>query len=53
MKGRIARRFDDRENEYYGVAFLLTEQDALVSLRQSLYADDSARFACDEATLEL
>ena len=53
MKGRIARRFDDRENEYYGEAFLLAEQDALVSLRQSLYADDSARFACDEASLEL
>lgn len=53
MKGRIARRFDDRDNEYYGVAFLLAEQDALVSLRQSLYADDSDRFACEEASLEL
>jgi hypothetical protein len=53
MKGRVARKFDDRDNEYYGVAFLNAEQDALVELRKSLYADDSSRFACDEATLEL
>ncbi|MBU0928927.1 MAG: PilZ domain-containing protein [Spirochaetes bacterium] len=53
MKGRVARRFDDKENDYYGVAFMNADQDALVELRKSLYADDSSRFACDEATLEL
>jgi len=53
MKGRVARKFDDRDNEYYGVAFLNAEQDAFVELRKSLYADDSSRFACDESTLEL
>lgn len=53
MKGRVARRFDDRENEYYGVAFINAEQDACCELRRSLYADDSSRFACDEASLEL
>jgi len=53
VKGRVARRFDDRENEYYGVAFLNAEEDALAALRKSLYADDSGRFACDEASLEL
>jgi hypothetical protein len=53
VKGRVARRFDDRENEYYGVAFLNAEEDALAALRKSLYADDSERFACDETSLEL
>jgi hypothetical protein len=47
------RRYDDKENEYYGVAFLNTEQDAFVSLRRSLYADESDRYACDEASLEI
>jgi len=53
LKGRVARRFDDKENEYYGVAFVNAEQDVLSALRRSLYADDSERFACDEAALEL
>lgn len=53
FKGRVARRFDDKENEYYGVSFLNAEQDAFVELSKTLYADDSSRFSCDEATLEL
>lgn len=53
MKGRVARHFDDKENEYYGVAFVNAEQDALSTLRRSLYADGTERFACDEASLEL
>jgi len=53
IKGRVARRFDDRDNEYYGVAFLNADQEAFTQLRKSLYADDSSRFACDEASLEL
>jgi len=53
FKGRVARRFDDRENEYYGVSFLNAEQDVFVELSKTLYADDSSRFSCDEATLEL
>ncbi|MBN2874874.1 MAG: PilZ domain-containing protein, partial [Spirochaetales bacterium] len=53
IKGRVARRFDDKDNEYYGVAFINPEQDMLSTLRKALYADDSERFACDEASLEL
>lgn len=53
FKGRVARRFDDKENEYYGVSFINTEQDVFVELSKTLYADDSSRFSCDEATLEL
>lgn len=53
FKGRVARRFDDRENEYYGVSFLNTEQDIFAELSKTLYADDSSRFSCDEASLEL
>jgi len=53
FKGRVARRFDDKENEYYGVSFLNAEQDVFVELSKTLYADDSSRFSCDEATLEL
>lgn len=53
IKGRVARRFDDRANEYYGVAFINAEAEALSALGRSLYNDDSGRFSCDEATLEL
>ncbi|MDX9898646.1 MAG: PilZ domain-containing protein [Spirochaetia bacterium] len=53
MKGRVTRRFDDRENEYYGVAFITTEMETSIALNTILYADDTSRFACDEASLEL
>jgi hypothetical protein len=53
VKGRVARHFEDKLNQFYGVAFLNTEPEALVSLKRILYADDSDRFACDEASLDL
>lgn len=53
MTGRVARRFDDKDNDYYGVGFLNAEQDALQALQQSLYADGGESFSCDEAELEL
>jgi len=53
LKGRVARRFDDKANEYYGVSFLNAEQDVFAELSKTLYADDTSRFSCDEATLEL
>lgn len=52
VKGRVARRYDDKENEYYGIAFL-NGDDCLADFRRSLYADDADRLACDEASLAL
>jgi hypothetical protein len=53
MTGRVARRFDDKDNEYYGVGFLNAEQNALIALQQSLYAESGESFTCDESSLEL
>jgi len=53
LKGRVARHFEDKVNEYYGVAFLNTEQDTFISLKKILYADETDHFACDEALLDL
>lgn len=51
MTGRVARRYDDKDNEYYGVGFLNADHDALAMLRESLYADGGASFNCDESVL--
>lgn len=51
LKGRIARRFEDKEGEYYGVAFLNADAEAAARLRQLLYSEASSRFACDELSL--
>lgn len=53
MTGRVARRYDDKDNEYYGVGFLNADRDALEMLRLSLYADSGDSFNCDESALEL
>lgn len=53
MTGRVARRFDDKDNEYYGVGFLNAEQNALITLQQSLYAESGESLICDESSLEL
>lgn len=53
MTGRVARRYDDKDNEYYGVGFLNADRDALEMLRLSLYADGGDSFNCDESALEL
>lgn len=53
IMGRVARHLEDKQNDYYGIAFLNTEQDALETLHASLYAGimDPALF--DESSLQI
>jgi len=48
MKGRIARRYDDRENEYYGICFVAADDEDLSLLKAALYSTGSTRFPCSE-----
>lgn len=48
LRGRVVRHFNDRDGEYYGVAFLSPDQQKTESLKSLLYADASLRSACDE-----
>jgi hypothetical protein len=48
VKGRIARRYDDKENEYYGICFVSAEDEDLSILKAALYSTGSTRFACSE-----
>jgi len=47
-KGRVVRRFEDRENEYYGVSFLGLDEGGMAALRELLYADRSSSMPSDE-----
>ncbi|MFH2115639.1 MAG: PilZ domain-containing protein [Spirochaetota bacterium] len=48
VKGRVARRYDDKENEYYGICFVSAEDEDLSILKAALYSTGSTRFACSE-----
>ncbi|OHD80199.1 MAG: hypothetical protein A3J97_14990 [Spirochaetes bacterium RIFOXYC1_FULL_54_7] len=48
VKGRVARRYDDKENEYYGICFVAAEDEDLSILKAALYSTGSTRFACSE-----
>lgn len=52
LRGRVVRHFTDREGEYYGVAFLALDGQRMELLRTLLYAEASARSACDELELQ-
>lgn len=52
VKGKVARNYSDKLNEYYGVSFISPDEATLSSLKLFLYADDTERFSGDEATLE-
>ncbi|TFG84679.1 MAG: PilZ domain-containing protein [Spirochaetales bacterium] len=47
-KGRVIRRFDDKQYDYYGVSFVNMTTESIDFLRRILYADGATRFACDE-----
>jgi hypothetical protein len=47
-KGRVVRRFDDKERDYYGISFVALEASATEFLRRSLYAEGASVFSCDE-----
>ena len=49
FKGRVARRTEDKENEYYGVAFINPEQESVDALKSALYAE-GVQHSCDEVT---
>lgn len=48
LRGRVARRFEDKDGDYYGIAFVGMDAAATETLRGLLYADGSAKFACNE-----
>ena len=52
LKGRVARRLEDKDNELYGIAFLNQDPALAEALRTLLYADGSSRFACDELSIQ-
>jgi hypothetical protein len=51
--GRVARHLEDKHNDYYGVAFLNAEQDALATLHQSLYAGINDPALLDESSFQI
>lgn len=53
VKGRVARHLEDRQNDYYGVAFLNADAAAVSSLRKTLYADEDRAEAFDESTFDI
>jgi len=53
IMGRVARHLEDKQNDYYGIAFLNTEQDALETLHTSLYAGIIDPALLDESSLQI
>ncbi len=53
IMGRVARHLEDKHNDYYGVAFLNAEQDALETLHQSLYAGINDPALLDESSFQI
>jgi hypothetical protein len=53
IMGRVARHLEDKQNDYYGVAFLNTEQDAVETLHRTLYSGVADPSTLDETSLEI
>lgn len=47
-KGRVVRRYEDKQLDYYGISFVALETSANEFLRSCLYAEGAKRYGCDE-----
>jgi len=47
-KGRVVRRYEDKQLDYYGISFVAVEASANEFLRSCLYAEGAKRYGCDE-----
>ncbi len=53
IMGRVARRLEDKHSDFYGIAFLNAEQDAMESLHRSLYAGVVDPAMLDESSFQI
>jgi hypothetical protein len=53
IMGRVARHLEDRQSDYYGIAFLNAEQDAVETLHRSLYSGVIDPAMLDESSFQI